>query len=206
MSDGGVGTFVGTSAANRCAMTVTIDPEYATVGGLMLAPEHYDTVAGWLQPEDFARPLCGEIYQLLGEMRGRDLPIDPVTVLGQLREHGRLRSDGYPGTELVGMIQAVPVPDSTPYYGRLVLAASVFRRIGECGTRLGQVGRLARGTPDDAFDALAGSWQTLADVRQRWQQASGRTTERAPSEVARTLRRPREAGRALAPTAARAGH
>jgi replicative DNA helicase len=155
-------------------MTATIDPDYATVGGLLLAPDHYEAVAEWLRPEDFARPLCGEVFQLVGQMRARDFPVDPVTVLGELRHLGRVRSDGYPAMELIAMVQAVPVPASTPYYARLVLAESVFRRISDCGTRLSQVGRRARGTPDDAFDTLARSWEGLGEVHSRWEHASGR--------------------------------
>jgi replicative DNA helicase len=151
----------------------TLDPDYATLGGLLLAPDQYDAVSGWLRPEDFARPLCGEIFEVIGDMRAQGRPVDPVTVLGELRERARIRPDGYPANALIEMVQAVPVPASTPYYGRLVLAAAVFRRIDDCGSRLRQIGRHARGTPDDAFASLADSWQDLAQVRHRWQQASG---------------------------------
>jgi replicative DNA helicase len=166
-------------------MSAHVDPDYATVGGLLLAPDFYERIAGWLQPEDFARPVCGEVYELIGDMRSRGLPVDAVTVLGALREGGRVRADGYPANELITMVEAVPVPTSTPYYAQLVLASAVFRRIDEAGTRLRQIGRHARGTPDEAFELLAHSWQQVAAVRQRWQQASGRTTDPlAPSDRA----------------------
>lgn len=154
-------------------MSARIDPDYATVGGLLLAPDFYEQVAGWLRAEDFARPVCGEVFELIGDMRARGLPVDPVTALGALRERGRVRPDGYPANELIAMVEAVPVPTSTPYYGRQVLAAAVFRRIDEAGTRLRQIGRQARGTPEDAFELLAGSWHQVAAVRQRWQHATG---------------------------------
>jgi replicative DNA helicase len=166
-------------------MSAQVDPDYATLGGLLLAPELYERVAGWLRPEDFARPICGEVFELIGDMRVRGMPVDPVTVLGSLRERGRVRADGYPATELIAMVEAVPVPTSTPYYAQLVLAAAVFRRIDEAGTRLRQIGRHARGTPDEAFELLAQSWQNVAAVRQRWQFASGRTLDPpAPGERA----------------------
>jgi replicative DNA helicase len=158
-------------------MITQVDPDYATIGGLLLAPELYEHVGAWLKPEDFGRPVCGEVYELIGDMRSRGLPVDAVTVLGALRERGRVRADGYPANELIAMVEAVPVPTSTPYYAQLVLASAVFRRIDEAGTRLRQIGRHARGTPDEAFDLLAHSWQQVAAVRQRWQQASGRTID-----------------------------
>jgi replicative DNA helicase len=149
-----------------------VDPDYATIGGMLLEPAHLDAVSGWLRPTDFARPLCGELFELMTTMRAVAAPIDPVTVLAELRRAGRLRSDGYPATELVTMVQAVPVPASTPYYAQLVLEAATFRRVEQCGMQLTQVGRSRRGTPDDAFDRVAQAWQALADTRDRWQCAS----------------------------------
>jgi replicative DNA helicase len=187
-------------------MSTQIDPDYATLGGLLLAPDFYEQVAPWLRPEDFARPVCGEVFELIGDMRSRSLPVDAVTVLGALRERGRVRPDGYPANELITMVEAVPVPTSTPYYGQLVLAAAVFRRIDEAGTRLRQIGRHARGTPDDAFELLAQSWQQVAAVRQRWQHASGRTIDPGMSHDRvlvqreldpRSVDRPQIAGRGL---------
>lgn len=163
-------------------MSTQVDPDYATLGGLLLAPELYEQVAEWLRPEDFAQPLCGEVYELIGDMRAHGLPVDAVTVLGALRERGRVRADGYPANELIAMVQAVPVPASTPYYGQLVLAAAVFRRIDEAGSRLRQIGRHGRGTPDEAFELVAQSWQQVTGVRQRWQHASGRTDRTASAD------------------------
>ncbi|HVV77945.1 MAG TPA: DnaB-like helicase N-terminal domain-containing protein [Mycobacteriales bacterium] len=168
-------------------MTTTLDPEYATVGGLLLAPSLYAAVDRWLRREDFAGALSGEIYELIGDMRGRGVPVDPVTVLGELRQQGRVRPDGYPATELVAMVQSVPVPEATPYYGRLVLEAAVFRRVAEYGVRLTQIGELGRGTPEDAFEALSQSWRSLADLRRRWQEGSEpacRSTSVEPGRLA----------------------
>lgn len=154
-------------------MTTSLDADYATVGGLLLAPNLIDAVSGWLRPEDFARPVCGEVYQVITDMHARQLPVDPVTTLGELRRLGRVRSDGYPAGELIGMVEAVPVPYAAPHYARLVLAAAVFRQVEACGTRLRQIGRHAHGGPEDAFDNVAQSWQQLAELRGRWRDACG---------------------------------
>jgi hypothetical protein len=88
-------TFRSTASAHAPRMTQHgIDPDYATLGGMMIDPGQIDAVSEWLRPDDFARPLCGEVYQLLTTMRATATPIDPVTVLGELRRAGRLRSDG----------------------------------------------------------------------------------------------------------------
>jgi replicative DNA helicase len=154
-----------------------IDPDYATIGGLLLAPAQLEAVSDWLRAGDFARPLCGEVYETLTAMQAESTPIDPVTVLGEFRRHGRLRADGYPAGELIAMIEAVPMPAMTPHYARLVLEAAMFRRIERSGTRITQIGRSQRGTPDDAFDTLTATWRDLADARDRWNSshASSRT-------------------------------
>jgi replicative DNA helicase len=153
-------------------MTSRFDPDYATVGGLMLAPEHYDVVREWLRPEDFARPLCGEIFELVGGLRASARPVDPVTVFAELRERGKVRKDGYPGNELIVMVQTVPVPASTPYYARQVLSDSVFRHVEQCGIRLAQVGRARRGGAPDALGLATEALTALNDVRRRWALAS----------------------------------
>jgi replicative DNA helicase len=75
------------------------------------------------------------------------------------------------------MVEAVPSPAMTPHYARLVLEAATFRRIEQCGTRIAQVGRSHRGTPNDAFETLTTTWRDLADARDRWQ------TSHAPRSV-----------------------
>jgi replicative DNA helicase len=167
------GTVPGTFTPHGERMNrLGFDPDYATVGGILLDSTQLDAVSGWLRPEDFANPLCGEIYELVTTMRAGATPIDPVTVLGELRRGGRLRSDGYPAGELIAMIEAVPVPASTPYYARMVLEGAMFRRIERCGERIRQVGRGRRGSPDDAFDVVGRGWRDLAEIRDRWQQSA----------------------------------
>jgi replicative DNA helicase len=179
-------------------MQPMIDADYATIGGLLLEPNQLAAVSGWLRPEDFARPLCGEVYQLVVGMHDRGVPVDPVTVLGEFRARGRVRADGYPGGELIAMVEAVPVPEATPYYARQVLAAAVFRRVEACGTRLSQVGRLGRGGPQDALDAAAGTWRELGAISDRWRAANG-------VGPARTSNNPgRDAARLPAPEVVRA--
>lgn len=168
------GTFRGTSGAHASPMTrPDLDPDYATIGGILLDESQLDAVSDWLRPADFSRPLCGEVFERMTAMRAVAAPIDPVTVLAELRHAGRVRPDGYPAIELVTMVQSVPLPESTPYYARLVLEAATFRRIEQCGTQITQVGRGRRGTPDDAFERAAQAWRDLADSRDRWRCAGG---------------------------------
>lgn len=156
-------------------MTDLLDVEYVTVGALMLAPQQLDTVRTWLQPDDFARPLCGEIYEVMLDMHGRQERIDPVTVLDQLHRHGRVRSDGRPGPEILTMVQAVPTPTAAAFYGRLVVEDALFRRLEQVGTRLAQIGSDRRGRIEDALDHATAQQQTLSALRERWSGAQPKT-------------------------------
>lgn len=147
------------------------EPEYATVGSLLLAPAELRQVQGWLRPEDFANRLCGEVYGLIVRMTGDGIPVDPVTVREQLRRAGRIRSDGWPGMELVRMVEAVPSPLSVGYYGRLVVEAALYRRLEQAGTRLVQAGRTRRGEVGDVFGLLRDECGDLLALRRRYADA-----------------------------------
>jgi replicative DNA helicase len=116
---------------------------------------------------------------VISELSERGDPFDPVAVLGELRRLGRVRADGYPGGELIAMVEAVPVPASTPYYARQVLEAAVRRQLAQLGTRLYQVGRHARGGPDDMLDLADSVLAEVAQVRHRWEACSAHPAPRS---------------------------
>jgi replicative DNA helicase len=182
-----------------------LDAEYATVGALLLAPAELRQVAGWLHPEDFTRPVCGEVYGLVLRMAGEGRAVDPVTVLAELRRQGRVRRDGYPTMELVRMVESVPSPLSVGYYGRLVLEAAVFRRVEQAGTRLVQAGSSRRGAVEDVFGLLRDECRELLSVRRRCAEAAGSPTPDAGQAPLATLTREVARRDVAAPGRARSG-
>src|SRR4051812_15583308 len=117
-------------------MTSDLSPEYATLGGLLLASKTLREVDRWLRPEDFAGSATRLTYSLILAMDARQVPVDPVTVQAEMRRQGLLRRDGYPANELIRMVEAVPVPAATAYYARLVLTESIARGVQAIGKRL----------------------------------------------------------------------
>lgn len=164
-------------------MTNELNPEYATVGGLLLAPATLREVDRWLRPDDFALSPARLTYSLMLAMDARKVPVDPVTVQAELRRQGLLRRDGYPTMELVRMVESVPVPASTAYYGRLVLADSISRGVEAIGKRLVQLGSNPR-EPGDLFAVVTEQLRAVDAARRRWNLASGenvRSVDIAPS-------------------------
>ena len=166
-------------------MTHELNPEYATVGGLLLAPATLREVDGWLRPEDFAGGPTRLTYSLILAMDARKVPVDPVTVQAEMRRQGLVRRDGYPTMELIRMVEAVPVPASTAYYARLVLAESISRGVTAIGERLVQLGSTPR-EPSDLFAAVTEQLRAVDGARRRWNLASG---ENARPVVGRALAR-----------------
>jgi replicative DNA helicase len=165
-------------------MTTDLSPEYATLGGLLLAPATLGEVQRWLRPEDFAGPATRLTYSLILAMDARGAPVDPVTVQAELRRHGLLRRDGYPTMELVRMVEAVPVPAATAYYARLVLRESIARGVQSLGQRLEQLGATPR-DPEDLFSAVADQLRAVDSVRRRWSLASGQDVPELPTGTSR---------------------
>ena len=149
-------------------MAHDVDPEYATVGGLLLAPQLLDEVVGWLRPTDFRHGQCGELYEVLVGMRRAGAPIDAVLVLDELRRRGKLDRGGFLAREMIAMVDAVPAPVMAPYYAKVVAEAATFRRIELAGRRLTQIGARRRGTASDAFTAVDQVVGELRPDRQRW--------------------------------------
>lgn len=171
-------------------MTDWTSPEYATVGALLLAPAELKQVSGWLRPDDFYHPVCGEIYGVILRMIEQGTPVDPVTVRNELHKAGRIRRDGYPTMELVKMVEVVPSPLSVGYYGRLVLEAALYRRVEQAGGRLAQAGARHRGEVDDVFGLLRDECTELLAVRRRYVDAcsSAAWARGGPTPVAELVR------------------
>ncbi len=170
-----VGTFFGTLWRNRAPMTHETHAEYATVGGVLLAPGRLAEVSRWLRSGDFAGSATRTVYQAAILLQGRGDPVDPVTVLAELRRRGELRRDGYPANEIVRMVDALPVPASTAYYAKIVLAQSVARQVQQVGQRLVQFGSRDRDM-GELFASVGEQFRLLADVRRRWVLATGEPT------------------------------
>jgi replicative DNA helicase len=156
-------------------MTTDLSPEYATLGGLLLAPKTLREVDRWLRPEDFAGSAPRLTYSLILAMDAKKVPVDPVTVRAELGRQGLLRRDGYPTMELVRMVEAVPVPSNTAYYARLVLRESIARGVQTIGKRLVQLGSTPR-DPTELFASVAEQMRALDGARRRWTLATGEQT------------------------------
>jgi replicative DNA helicase len=150
--------------------------EYLTVGALLASPGELDAVRPWLQPADFEHPQCAEVYDVMLTMSSADIPITATTVRAELGRLGRLRPDGWPGTELPKMVAPIRAPGAAKHYARLILEDATFRELEYAGQLLARLAR-ERGSVDHGLALVAEQQRVITGIGQRWSRASGTSSE-----------------------------
>jgi replicative DNA helicase len=146
--------------------------EYLTIGALLASPGDIEAMRAWLMPADFEHPQCAEVYDVMLAMSTADMPITQATVLAELGRLGRLRPDGWPGTELSKMVGTPLAPGAGKHYGRLILEDATFRELEHAGQVLSRVAR-ERGRVDHGLALVAEQQHVIAHIGARWARASG---------------------------------
>ena len=80
------------------------------VAALVTRPDRLDTVAGWLRPEEVARP-ARAAYEALLALHQERVPIDPITVCWETQRASRARGTGPEAGELVRQVDAAELVD-----------------------------------------------------------------------------------------------
>jgi replicative DNA helicase len=113
--------------------TIAIEPnnreaEEALLGAVLINPESYHDVAGFLKPGDFYIHRNGWIWEAYSALVSRKIPIDSLTVAEELERSGRLEESGG-AAFLVGLMSSVPTSLHAEAYGRIVEEQSVRRQL-----------------------------------------------------------------------------
>ncbi len=114
--------------------------EAAVLGcALQTTPQHARALLAGLGEQDFTVPQHAHIAAAITVLLGRGEPVDPVTVLGQLRrqglEHAGTASKDA-GVLLLELCQGAPTVASGSFYARIVLEHSYRRRVQRAAVRL----------------------------------------------------------------------
>ncbi|WP_405889846.1 replicative DNA helicase [Streptomyces sp. NBC_00133] len=144
----------------------------------------------WLQANDFALPLHGQLFLCLTALAHRGDPVDPVTMLWEAQHRGLLTKD----IASADLIALVSTPVSSPeHWGERILQRALLSQAHAVALRIETFTDDPANTP---HQLIMGSRRALADLtalRARWQ----RTTLQPP-----TAARPRAP---RTPTVSRAG-
>lgn len=104
----------------------TIPAEQAIIGAALMWPECVDSVR--LSPEDFATSGHASTWRAIRSMLDAGEPVDVVTVAERLERSGSLDAAGGLGY-LATIAQSAPSHANVRHYARIVLDASVRRRL-----------------------------------------------------------------------------
>jgi len=105
-----------------------VEAEEALLGSLIIDPDAIFDVAAFLQPSEFFKETNRWIYEAVLALYERHEPVDLITLTDELRKRKQLEEVG--GEALViGLINVVPTSVNARYYGRIVEAAALRRRM-----------------------------------------------------------------------------
>jgi len=113
-------------------MPISIEAEQALLGSLIINPESFDKVAGFISVNDFYLDEHKHIYAALVKMYNQSKVIDAVTLVNTLVEEGDRDETG--GIQYISLIaESVPSVSNIGDYARIVKEKSTLRRlIGIC--------------------------------------------------------------------------
>ncbi len=113
----------------------SIEAEQAVLGGLMLAPESWDRVADRLVEADFYRRDHRLIFRAIGELSGKGMPYDAVT-LGEWF-HSQSLSEMVGGSGyVIELANSTPSAANITAYADIVREKSVLRQMIDAGTEI----------------------------------------------------------------------
>ena len=113
-------------------MPVSIEAEQALLGSLIINPESFDKVAGFITANDFYLDEHKHIYSALVKMYNQSKVIDAVTLVNTLVEEGDRDEAG--GIQYISLIaESVPAVSNIKDYARIVKDKATLRKlIGIC--------------------------------------------------------------------------
>lgn len=107
----------------------SLEAERSVLGSVLMRPSIWTVVAGMLVTDAFFLPAHREVFEAMGHVERRGMPLDPITLGDELRTRGALpRLEG--GEQyLMDLVHAAVIPDNYEHHARIVLGAWNKRRL-----------------------------------------------------------------------------
>ncbi|MBV9621865.1 MAG: replicative DNA helicase, partial [Gammaproteobacteria bacterium] len=113
----------------------SIEAEQALLGGLLLDPLAWDSVADAVVEDDFYRPDHRLIFNAIGQLAGNAKPCDVVTVSQHLERTGQLDAAG--GLAYLSSVaRDTPSAANARSYAEIVRERSLLRQLIRAGTEI----------------------------------------------------------------------
>jgi len=113
-----------------------VDAEQAVLGSMLISRDACARGLELLSRTDFYRPAHGEIFDCIGEAFRQELPLDPITLIDELRKRGKLDVVG--GAEYIALTLPGQVPSASriEHYCRIVKEKALLRALATAGREI----------------------------------------------------------------------
>jgi replicative DNA helicase len=105
------------------------EAERSVLGAMLVAPARVPEVLQLVRPEDFNRPSHRPIFEAIGDVHGRGIPTDVLTVRKELEASARMSEVQGGAGYLASLTETVPIPASAPHYAGIVARLGARRRL-----------------------------------------------------------------------------
>ena len=114
------------------------EAEEAVLGSVLIYPQVYFDLAEFLAPDDFFIHRHRWIWEAIIRLCVRRIPIDSLTVIEELDQHGRLEEIGG-AAYITALLNAVPSALNAVSYGQIVAATATRRRMLAAANQIAQL-------------------------------------------------------------------
>lgn len=139
------------------------EAEDALLGSIFIDPRAYDEVAGFLSADDFFIIRNGWVFEAMTRLKGRNEPVEYLTVINELRTQGRLDELGGIAY-LTALSSGAATSLHAEAYGRIVERAAIRRRMLEAAK---EITRLAYEEELEITDVMDRAHEALESVLAR---------------------------------------
>lgn len=165
--------------ADDSRIAANVEAEESVLGAMLLAPRAIEVSSEFVQARDFYRETYGRMFAVMVEMHDRQMPVDPLTVSGELQRLGILEACGG-NSKLAEIAALVPSTSNVGHYARLVREAAVQRRLVDAGLEIARLGREGVGTQEEIVekaeayltdalsDSLTANAHSITDGLEEW--------------------------------------
>lgn len=142
-------------------MPHSAEGEQAVLGSVLIDSRCVSDVIAALKPTDFYIDINRELFEIICSMFNYSLPIDPVTLLDQMKQNGvyKANSQNY----LIELMNVTPTAANVLQYAKIVRDKSLLRQIAEAASEISAI--IAEGT-GDSTEVLEAAERKIYALRQ----------------------------------------
>lgn len=127
------------------------EAEEAVIGAVLINPEAYYDVASFLRADDFFIHRNRWIWESFVRLQEKRIPIDYLTVTGNLEENGQLAEVGGPAY-VTALMNNVPTSLHAEAYGHIVEGNAIRRRMLTAANEIARLAHQQESTVDNVMD------------------------------------------------------